>query len=104
MSNDERPAATNMHARTLADLDQDYSDKGRWTGHDRPTVTGTRPTWQAPAISGSGPWATTDIVPPEEPLGYCVDEVPDLTTVSGIARELLAPVPDTPTDEEPFEP
>jgi hypothetical protein len=97
MSTDkEHPPATSMHERTLADLDHEYSAKGRWGGHDRPTITSGGPAWAPPAIKGTSPWTDTDPVPNEEPLGYAVDELPD---VSGIDRAQL-----TPTDEEPTEP
>jgi hypothetical protein len=87
---DRRPANT-MHERCQANIDEEYSAKGRWAKHDRPVIVGTTPQWQAPAIGGAGPWATTDIVPPEPPTGERVDWIPSMETVSGIDRaEALA--------------
>jgi hypothetical protein len=100
MPDEPRRPANTMHERQQAAIDEEYGAKGRWTGHDRPSVTGS-PSWQPPRIGGAGPWAGPDPVPAEESLGFAVDELPDLTTVSGVDRQLLAPLP--PEDEQPTE-
>jgi hypothetical protein len=94
----DRPAAT-MHEQCINDIATETG--GRWRGNREVTVTGSRQEWQAPRISGSGPWAIPDPVPPEEPINFEADTaVLDQTTVSGIARELLTPEPD-PEPEQP---
>jgi hypothetical protein len=87
-----------MHSQTIADIATETG--GRWQKNSEVRVTGQSPMWVPPTINGSGPWATPDPVPAEEPLGTEIDWVPDMTTVDGSPRELLAPVPDT-NPEEP---
>src|SRR5262245_30749984 len=97
----QRPPAATMHQRAMAEIDEQYGSAGRWSGHDRPTVTAARPQWQPPVIKGSGPWATPDPVPAEEPTGELIDYVPDMPTVSGVDPALLAPPPTDPEDPTP---
>jgi hypothetical protein len=75
---------------------------GRFARNTEVRITGTTPSWAAPAIGGSGPWATPDPVPAEEPINFEADSaVPDMTTASGIDRELLTPVPAADEEEHP---
>jgi hypothetical protein len=71
-----------MHEQTINDLAAEQG--GRWRGNREVTVTGSRQEWQAPRISGSGPWASTDPLPTEPPTGYAIDDLPDMTTVDGL--------------------
>jgi hypothetical protein len=94
---DDPNLPNSYHARAVHDAAEEQG--GRFARNTEVRITGTAPTWQAPAIGGTGPWSGADPVPPEEPLGYCIDELPDMTTVSGIDPQLLAPVPDANLEE-----
>jgi hypothetical protein len=94
----QKPPAATLHERAIQDAAEDAG--GRWARNADVRITGTTPSWAAPAIGGQGPWATPDPVPPEEPINFEADSaVPDQTTISGIARELLEPAPEE--DEQP---
>jgi hypothetical protein len=77
----DKPAAT-MHEQCINDIATETG--GRWRGNREVTVTGSRPAWVPPTISGAGPWATPDPLPLEPPTGECIDAVPSMETVSGI--------------------
>jgi hypothetical protein len=99
MSIEPEPKRT-YHEQAVQDASEERG--GRFARNTDISIAGVSPIPHAAQLAA--PTWSQDCVPPEEPLGYCVDELPDQTTVSGIARELLEPVPDTPTDEEPSEP
>jgi hypothetical protein len=103
MTDPQRPPAATLHERQQANIEEEYGAKGRWTGHDRPTVTAGSPQWQAPRINGVGPWAGPDPVPNEECLGFSIEDLPDMTTASGIDRHLLTPPSPDDTDTQPTE-
>jgi hypothetical protein len=66
---------------------------GRWgTKLNEPYIVGSEPTVSPPA----GPAWLGDPVPSEEPLGECVDWLPDMTTLNGAPREEPAPPEDQP--------
>jgi hypothetical protein len=75
---------------TLVDrarADADDTAKGRWAGPQLPTrhITGTMPDG-APLPCPA--WSAAEaLLPPEEPLGYSIDELPSMETVSGQPRE-----------------
>jgi hypothetical protein len=95
------PPMTSEPKRTYheqAVQDAGEASGGRFARNTEISIAGTSAIPHADKLAA--PRWSHDCVPPEEPLGYAIDELPDQTTVSGIARELLAPVPDTPTEEE----
>jgi hypothetical protein len=61
---------------TLFSRQQNQPDDagGRYAKITPTTVTGATPTPQYPQIP-SGPWSGADPAPPEEPLGYSVDDM-----------------------------
>jgi hypothetical protein len=62
---------------------------GRFAKLTPSNVTGTKPLQQVPRLPASSPWHR-EALPPEEPLGIAVDEMPPL--------EALAPNPTTATN------
>jgi hypothetical protein len=85
------------HARAVHDAAEEQG--GRFARNTEVRITVTAPTWQAPRISGSGPWAAgADPVPNEEPLGYEIDSLPDMSTVDGSPREAM-PTPEADAPE-----
>jgi hypothetical protein len=93
-----RPAAT-MFDKAQADLDEAYGAGGRFAKQERPRLTGTTPQWQAPAIGGTSPWAVPDGAGTEPPLGFSIEDLPDMRTTSGYPPE----EPAAPEDEQPTE-
>jgi hypothetical protein len=98
MSTDtERP--NSMFARAVQDASDEHG--GRFARNTQISIAGTEPIPHAAQLAA--PTWSHDVVPPEEPLGYCIDELPDMTTASGIDRAQLTPVDadtDTLTDTE----
>jgi hypothetical protein len=92
----QRHPAASMFERTVHEAAEEQG--GRFARNTEISIAGTGPIPHAEKLAG--PEWSQDHVPPEEPLGYCIDEVPDQTTVSGIDRAQLAPVPEEPTDDE----
>jgi hypothetical protein len=80
MSTDDRP--NSMFARAI----QDASDEtgGRFARNTDVSVAGTSPIPHADKLAG--PQWSADIGTIEPPLGYAIDELPSLETVSGIDR------------------
>jgi hypothetical protein len=91
---DRRPANT-MHARAIEEAAEEQG--GRWRKNTEVSIAGTGPIPHSSVLVG--PEWSQDCVPPEEPLNMIVDELPDLTTVSGIDRHLLTP-PSPEADDE----
>jgi hypothetical protein len=93
MSTDNPPRS--MHEQTIADVATELG--GRWARNAEVHIVGARPEWQAPRISGAGPWAVPDGAPTEPPTGYEIDAVPDMTTLDGLPP---LPAPDGTNSEE----
>ena len=85
LRNDQRAAT--MQGRAQAEADD---VRGRWAEINKSNVVGATPTVQYPRLP-SGPWADPVQIPPEEPLGYDINEVP----ICGEPHELTA-LDDTP--------
>jgi hypothetical protein len=66
-----------MFEKAKIDLEQDPVTPGVVTATH---ITGTTAVPQYPAQPQGSPWAS-DPVPPEEPLGYDIDALPDMTKV-----------------------
>jgi hypothetical protein len=75
--------------------------QGRWgQSLERPYIVGSEPIVSPPA----GPQWLSDPVPPEEPLGECVDWLPDMTTLNGAPREEPSEPPPAEFDEPTHQP
>lgn len=76
-------SAMTLHSRAVADLELEAT-AGR---HSKASiVSGATPTVQYPRLPASSPWAA-DMVPPEEPLGYSVNDL----SPTGELHELAGP-------------
>jgi hypothetical protein len=102
LANDRR--VREQQAKGSTYLDHHHSELGgRFSSVETETVTG-RPSSQPPPLPASSPWAGPDMVPPEPPLGYAVDEMVPLDpptvfpavgtgSVSADAPSMVIPVP-----------
>jgi hypothetical protein len=91
-----------MFARAVQEASEERG--GRWRNADV-SVAGSGPIPHAQQLAG--PAWSADVGTIEPPLGYAIDELPSLETVSGIDREEAlaidaanAPAPEEPTDDE----
>jgi hypothetical protein len=71
------PGAKTMFEKAQYDLEQDPVVPGAVTATH---ITGTAEVPWVPAQPPNSPWAS-DPVPPEEPLGYDINALPDMTKV-----------------------
>jgi hypothetical protein len=72
---------------------------GRWARNTDISVAGTSPVPHADKLAA--PQWSADVGPPEPPLGYAVDELPSLETVSGIDRTEALAIDAANTDTNP---
>jgi len=83
LRNEQRVRNDTLQFRTAADLG--LENTGRYA---KPfTVIGTEPTPHYPKLPTSSPWHD-DPVPPEEPLGYSVDETPIVGEVEEVQASI----------------
>jgi hypothetical protein len=64
--------ASTLHARAVTDADE---VRGRFAQHEKSEVIGATQAVEYPRLP-SGPWADPVQIPPEEPLGYDINETP----------------------------
>jgi hypothetical protein len=87
LENDRRVREQQSRGSTY--LDHHHAELGgRFGSVETETITG-RPSPQPPPLPASSPWAGPDMVPPELPLGYRIDQMPehDLPTVDPAVRD-----------------
>jgi hypothetical protein len=77
LRNDARVRQQSRNGDTSSYIDH-YSPEmgGRFSAEGAATVVGTTPN-PYPALPASSPWSGPDPVPPEQPLGYRIDAMPE---------------------------
>ena len=97
LENDRR--VREQQARGSTYLDHHHAELGgRFGAVETETITG-RLSPQPPPLPASSPWAGPDMVPPEPPLGYSVNDLEPSSPVgvtgpaSGDAPSAVVPVP-----------
>jgi hypothetical protein len=80
LRNDERVREQSRNGDTSSYIDH-YSPEmgGRFSTEGAAKVVGTTPN-PYPPLPASSPWSGPDPVPPEDPLGYRIDAMPELST------------------------
>jgi hypothetical protein len=81
--NQQRPRAASMFERAVNDAADEQG--GRFARNTQVSVAGTGPIPHGSVLVG--PEWSQDAVPKEEPLGYEVDALPSMLTVSGFPPE-----------------
>ena len=76
--------ASSYYQQALVDLGLENST-GRFTS--KPVVTGSEPGVHVPRLPASSPWAG-DPVPPEEPLGYSINDLEVIGTPAEVERSI----------------
>jgi hypothetical protein len=90
-----------MHQHAVAQADE--INQGRFRATGTPSVTGSTPIPQYP--QASGPWQGPDLVGPEPPLGYAIDQMPTDEPSTGFPASTVedpgAPVSEAPSSDDP---
>ena len=94
MTSDDKP--NSMFARAVHDAAEEQG--GRWQRNTDVSVAGTGPIPHADKLAG--PEWSQDHVPAEPPLGYAIDDLPDMTTLDGLPPQ----APEQPTDDDTLTP